>query len=62
MGSQGLCSVTVDGNKILIITGQAAKPFWSFLVLGCFFFAARVFLVEISVFLEITGHLLVMYM
>ena len=25
MGCQGLCSVTADGNKILIITSQAAK-------------------------------------
>ena len=25
MGGQGLCSVTADGNKILIITSQAAK-------------------------------------
>ena len=25
MGSQGLCSVTADQNKILIITSQAAK-------------------------------------
>ena len=25
MGGQGLCTVTADGNKILIITCQAAK-------------------------------------
>ena len=25
MGGQGLCSVTADQNKILIITSQAAK-------------------------------------
>ena len=25
MGGQGLCSVTADRNKILIITSQAAK-------------------------------------
>ena len=25
MGDQGLCSVTADGNTILIITSQAAK-------------------------------------
>ena len=25
MGSQGLCSVTADGNKVLIITSQATK-------------------------------------
>ena len=41
MGGQGLCSVTADGNKILIITIQAAKCCLSLL------FTARVFLVEI---------------
>ena len=25
MGSQGLCSVTADGNKTLMLTSQAAK-------------------------------------
>ena len=27
MGGQGLCSVSADGNKTLIITSQAAKHY-----------------------------------
>ena len=39
MGGQGLCSVTADQNKILIITSQATKHA---------FFTARVFWLKIS--------------
>ena len=35
MGGQGLCSVTADQNKILIITSQATKHLSYQLVMFC---------------------------
>ena len=58
MGGKGLCGVTADGNKILIITSHAAKHYSDFLSSWPPLFTARVFLAVIRS--GLTGYELIL--